>query len=202
MFIQVIQGRASEPDAVRHALDQWQQELAPGAVGWLGTTAGITTDGQLVAVARFESAEAAQRNSDRPEQHRWWTETAQLIEGEPVFHDCPQVDTFLAGGSDQAGFVQVLQGTVDDPDRMWQMMPQMSNLNDYRPEIIGGMIALEGDGSHFTQVVYFTSEQEARQGESKEPPAEVREAMEGTEELFHDVRYLDLTEPWLYSPAR
>jgi hypothetical protein len=202
MFVQVIQGRVSEPDALRHALDQWQREVAPGAVGWLGTTAGVTPDGDLVAVARFESEEAAHRNSDRPEQHRWWTETARLLEGDAVFHDCPDVDTFLAGGSDQAGFVQVLQGTVSDADRMWELMPEYSGLSDYRPEIIGGIIALDSDGTHFTQAVYFTSEREAREGEAKVPPAELSAALDESGELFEDVHYFDLTEPWLYAPTR
>jgi hypothetical protein len=201
MFIQVIQGRVSEPEEIARAFDEWHRELAPDAVGWIGTTAGVTADGELVAVVRFESAEAAQRNSNRPEQHRWWTETAKLLAGEVVFHDCPTVDTFLAGGSDDAGFVQVIQGTVSDADRMRELMGQMSGLNDYRPEIIGGTVALDNDGAHFTQVVYFTSEREARQGESKEPPPELRDTMAESDQLIHDTRFFDLTEPWLYAPG-
>jgi hypothetical protein len=49
-------------------LDRWVKQLVPGAEGWLGSTAGLTEDGRLVALARFETGEAAQHNSDRPEQ--------------------------------------------------------------------------------------------------------------------------------------
>ena len=83
MFVQVIQGQVSDPEQARAALDRWARELAPGAGGWLGSTAGVTEDGRFIALARFESEEAARRNSDRPEQDRWWAETARLFTGRP-----------------------------------------------------------------------------------------------------------------------
>ena len=58
-------------------------------VGWLdrllGGTAGVTEDGRFIAVVRFESEEDARRNRDRPEQDRWWSETAKLFDGSPHF---------------------------------------------------------------------------------------------------------------------
>ena len=72
MFAQVMRGRTSNPEGLRAAMDRWMVDLRPGAVGWLGSTAGVTDDGMAVAVARFESAEAAGRNSRRPEQTAWW----------------------------------------------------------------------------------------------------------------------------------
>lgn len=48
--------------------DEWREKLAPGAEGWLGGTYGVTDDGEFVAVVRFESREAATKNSARPEQ--------------------------------------------------------------------------------------------------------------------------------------
>jgi hypothetical protein len=53
---------------VRAQLDKRVAEVADGAIGWLGSTGGVTDDGRLVALVRFESAEAAQQSSDRPEQ--------------------------------------------------------------------------------------------------------------------------------------
>ncbi len=82
MFVQVIQGQVADPGKVRAALDQWIRELAPGSIGWLGTTAGVTEDGRFIELARFESEEAARANSNRPEQDRWWAETAKLFTGE------------------------------------------------------------------------------------------------------------------------
>jgi hypothetical protein len=41
----------------------------------------LTDDGRFIALARFESEEAARRNTDRPEQDRWWTEIAKLFTG-------------------------------------------------------------------------------------------------------------------------
>lgn len=202
MFVQVIQGRVADGAQLHEAYERWLRELAPGADGWLGTTAGVTADGEAIALARFESATAAQRNSRRPEQHQWWTETARLYEGEVAFHDCTDVVMYLAGGSDDAGFVQVMQGEVRDPVRARQLMGQMEGLREFRPEIIGGTDALHGDGRHFTGAAYFTSEAAAREGERKEPPPELRPAFAEEKEVYGEISYFDLTDPWLYSPRR
>jgi hypothetical protein len=101
MFAQVIRGRTSNPEAVPAATDRWMRDLAPGAVGWLSTTAGLSDDGQVVLVVRFESAEAAERNAARPEQDRSWQETRGLFDGEPRFLES----------------TDVMVETVGDPDR-------------------------------------------------------------------------------------
>jgi hypothetical protein len=97
MFVQVIQGQASDADAVRSALEAWQRDLAPGAAGWLGSTGGITDDGRMIALVRFESAQAAQRNSDRPEQDAWWSAVSRLFTGEPTFSNSEDVIVDLVG---------------------------------------------------------------------------------------------------------
>ena len=102
MFVQVITGKTSKAAEVRAAVDRWEKDLAPGAEGWLGSTAGVTEDGRLVALARFESEEAAQRNSDRPEQGEWWAEVAKLLDGEATFRNSVNVMPDLRGDPDQA----------------------------------------------------------------------------------------------------
>src|SRR5919198_6335605 len=82
MFVQIIQGQVTDAEQVHAACDRWARELAPDAIGWLGETAGVTEDGRFIGFARFESEEAARRNSDRPEQDRWWAETSKLFTGE------------------------------------------------------------------------------------------------------------------------
>ena len=51
MFVQVIQGRVNDAAAVRRRFDKWMSDLAPGSIGWLGSTAGVTDDGMLIARA-------------------------------------------------------------------------------------------------------------------------------------------------------
>ena len=199
MFIQVLQGQVHDEAALGRQFDRWLQELAPQADGWQGTTAGLPTQGGFIAVVRFASEEAARRNSDRPEQDRWWTETAKSL-GEVTFHDCPEVDTFGAGGSDQAGFVQVIQGRATDPERLRQLNAESGDqLRVMRPDIIGGTVAWHGDGG-FTQTVYFTSEAEAREGERREMPEDQRGGSAEWQTMIVDARYFDLLDPWLQSP--
>jgi hypothetical protein len=40
VFVQVIQGQVADAGKLKAALDQCIQALAPGSIGWLGTTAG------------------------------------------------------------------------------------------------------------------------------------------------------------------
>ena len=61
MFVPVIRGRVTGPEQVHAALDRWSGQLAAGALGCLGSTAGVTEDGWFVALARFEVQEAARR---------------------------------------------------------------------------------------------------------------------------------------------
>ena len=203
MFIQVIQGQITDVGEMRAALDRWHGELAPGADGWLGTTAGVTDDGMFVNTARFESPQAARRNSERPEQGQWWAETAKLFSGETTFHDCTEVYMYVKGGSDSAGFVQVMQGRIRAPQRMREIIALGERgLADFRPDLIGGFAALHGDGG-YTEVAYFTSELAAREGEGKQLPAEMRELFEAWKGLFEgEPTYFDLRDPWLYSPPQ
>ncbi|HWB71165.1 MAG TPA: hypothetical protein VG452_03030 [Egibacteraceae bacterium] len=200
MFVQIFQGRVRDPAAAQRLLERWVTELSPGAEGWLGATAGVTSDNELVSVVRFDSEGAARRNSDRPEQGSWWQEMERLFDGQAVFHDCRQVATVLGGGSDEAGFVQVIQGRTGDPERLRGMQREMEpRLAERRPDLIGQLVADHGDGG-FTAVAYFISEEQARRGERQEPSPEDRELMERYSELTGDLRYLDLRDPWLFSP--
>lgn len=200
MFIQVIQGKVTDAARLRAALDQWVAELSDGAAGWLGVTGGVTDDGTALTVVRFDSEAAARRNSDRPEQGEWWAETQRLYHGEVVFHDCPEVDTMLQGGSDEAGFVQIIQGRVTDSDRYREVHRQYeSALSQFRPEIIGSTLALHSDGG-VTETVYFTSEEAAREGERKELPAELQSVLDDENSLYEgEPTFFDLRDPWLVS---
>jgi hypothetical protein len=194
MFVQVIQGGVKDAAGLESRWRKWIQEVKPGAVGYLGSTAGITSDGEFVAVVRFESREAAQKNSDRPEQSQWWNETEGHLQ-DPAFQDCEKVELWLGGGSDDAGFVQVIQSPETAPEEMSE--EDERKMAEIRPDVIGGLTAVHGDGSGQTSVAYFTSEQEARAGEAK-PEFEEQERQSGFDPSRS--RFFDLTEPWLDSP--
>jgi hypothetical protein len=201
MFVQVIQGQVTDPEQVHAALDRWSRQLAAGAPGWLGSTAGVTGDGRFVALARFESEEAARQNSDRPEQGQWWMETSKLFTGEVIFRDSSDVTADIVGDPDKAGFVQVMQGRGSDPDRARELMAQNPDeWAAFRPDVIGS-VAVVHEGGAYTVAMYFTSEEAAREGERKEPPPELKAQMEEMSQLsISEPEFADLRQPWLYSP--
>ena len=202
MFAQVIQGPVSDAGEARAALAQWQQEVAPGAVGWLGSTAGVTDDGQFLAVARFDSAESARRNSERLEQDAWWTQTSKLFTAEPKFTDSVDVALDIVGNPDEAGFVQVIQGRTSDPKRAREMMSgdDSGQWAAFRPDVLGSA-GIGHENGAYTMVLYFTTEAEARAGESKELTAEMAAQMEEMNSLaVGESKYFDLKRPIIFSP--
>jgi hypothetical protein len=197
VFIQIIQGKCTKQEELRAAMDRWRVECEPGALGFLGGTYGFTDDDMFCAVVRFESREAARANSARPDQGRWWESVEPLFDGPVEFHDCSDVMLMMDGGSDQAGFVQIIRGKADDPDALRAMMSDTELLHDMRPDILGATLAIEPDGT-FTETVAFTDEESARAGEQREMPAEMRERME---RAMHDVRFMDLHHPFFASKS-
>lgn len=198
MFVQVIEGRVADRDRLRQKMDSWLKELRPGASGFLGTTGGVTDDGKAILLARFESAAAAKANSERPEQDRWWADTEPCFDGEVTFTDSDDVEPYLAGGSDDAGFVQVMKSNGVDRSRLHALDEGFEDVAaSFRPDLIGGLRVWMGP-DRCVEAAYFTSEAEAREGEKKAPPPELAEQMAEFETVMSDTEYLDLRDPWLY----
>ena len=195
MFVQVVQGTVNDPDALMAAVQRWRDEVGPGATGWLGSTGGVTEDGRFIALVRFASEDDARRNSDRPEQAQWWASTSVHF-GDVEFHDCTEVFPILGGGSDDAGFVQVIQGRVEDSSHIKAMLADTSSLHEMRPDILGATLAIEDDGT-FTETVAFSDEESARKGEQVQPPPDVARELAT---LIHGATFYDLHKPWFESP--
>jgi hypothetical protein len=202
MFIRVIQGRATNPPGIRRDLGRWQRLLATDADGWLGSTAGITDDGWSITAVRFASEAQARRNSDRPEQREWWRDASQHL-ARIVVHDAAKVHTYGRGGADQAGFVQVIQGHGNNLARMATLgRNQGEALVREAPHILGMTVAEHVDRpGDFTQIVYFTSEQDARRFDPESPVEADEPAQEERRRLMTNLRCFDLRDPQLLSPS-
>ena len=192
MFIQVMQAKSTRQDEVRALTEEWN-DLPDDGSGFLGATYGFTDDDEFIGVVRFESKEKAMANSSRPETDAMAKRMAELMDGPPTFHDCDDVTVWRDGGSDDAGFVQIIQGKTDDPDRLKEVMSADANdMRAQRADIIGGTFGLEADGT-FTNTVAFTDEASAREGETKSgPPEEIQS-------LMSDLKFYDLRDPWFAS---
>ena len=201
MFAQVIQGKATDRAGLQKQWERWNDDVKPNAAGFLGSTAGITPSGEFITVARFESEDAARANSDRPEQGAWWEETSQYL-SDVMFHDCTEVDVFGDGGSDDAGFVQIIQGKVKDVAAARELDARMEpGMREARPDVIGGVNCWHPDSGRFTSVIYFTSEAEARAKEKEMETSEEAAAYMKEMEALSDgePKFLDLPEPWYSS---
>ncbi len=194
MFIQIIQGTVTDADALQRSVARWRKEIKPGARGYLGSTGGVTPDGRGITMVRFESEADAQANSDRAEQGAWWNEASKAFGDDVTFHNCTEVESILGGGSDDAGFVQVLQGRTNDQAQMRKTGREIQDeLHALRPDILGVVVAFHGDGG-FTQAIYFSSEEAARAGEkAMENDSELNQRLRAT--IEGDLTFFDLKEP-------
>ena len=202
MFVQVITVGVSDRDALYAALDDWQREVGPGATGLLGGTAGVTADGTAVVTARYETAEQANTNAARREHQEWFAAAgAALATAEPVIKDSVEVFDDIVGNPDEAQFVQVMQGKINDRARAKEFAEKSrAQWADFRPDILGTLMVLH-DNDEYTMIIYFTNEEEARAGEQKELPAELASQMEQMNGVFvGEPQYLDLKDPHLMVP--
>ena len=197
MFVQVIEGKTSNPAAIIEHGDRWQKDVRPGAIGYLGVTAGVTADGRTVAIVRFDSEASARANAERPEQTKWFQGMAKLYDGEPTFIESSDVTEWMGGGSNDAGFVQVMKSSGVDRAQVEKMDAAFEPFADQRPDLLGGLRIWTGRDSCI-DVAYFTSEEAARKGEQADVPDEMKALMGEFEEGMGQTEYLDLTDPQLH----
>ena len=147
-------------------MDRWSEELGPGAIGFVGSTGGVTDDGEFIVLARFESEDAAQKNSQRPEQDAWFKEFSTHLDGEPTFMNSTDIDEWRVGAPTTPASYRSSPAASRDKEKVRQMFTGMDDeMAKLRPDVIGGLVVW--DGNDFVQSVYFTSEKEAREGERR-----------------------------------
>jgi hypothetical protein len=189
-------GRVTDKDRLVRQMERWLRDIRPGAEGYLGSTGGVTPDGRGILLACFESAAAAQANSARSEQDVWWSDTEACFDGPVTFTESDDVEDVGEGSSVAAGFVQIMKGTGDrarvaEMDRLFE-----EHMSDFRPEILGLRRIWTGPQS-YVEAAYFTSEEEAREGERKPLPPAFAEHMGDFDDMTAGVEFLDLREPML-----
>jgi hypothetical protein len=194
MFVQVIEGHTNDATGLRGQLDRWREDVKPSAVGFQGSTVGIADDGTFVALARFSDADAAAKNSSRPEQGAWWEETVKYFDGEPTFRESNDTAEIFDGPTAKAGFVQIMEGRVSDRAKAEAFESDMlDTLHAARPDLLGSQRVWFDDGS-YVEAAYFTSESDARSGEQGDDFAGPQQEYV---ELFGDMTFIDLRDPLL-----
>lgn len=199
MFIQVIEGHTSDPEALHRRIEVWQEELQPGAIGYLGSAGGCTADGSFVMAVRFTDRASAERNAQRAEQTEWWRGTEVHLDGPVSFHETEDVHVMAHGSLDDAGFVQVMEGHVSDRSKAERLENEADPLlAELRPDLLGSITAYFDD-DEYADLAFFTSEREARENERSEMPPEFAERFDQWEKVMKVDRYLDISDPWVTS---
>ena len=140
MFVQVIKGRTTDAAALRARGDGWRDEVRPGATGYLGGTFGIADDGTFLdprpvrrrgrRQGELRPTRAGRRGGRTPPS----SSTARRRSASRA--TSPRL---FGGGSDDAGFVQVMEGKVADRAKAEAFeTPEMeAQLRAARPDLLG-----------------------------------------------------------------
>jgi len=198
VFVDVIKGSTSNPDATRRQIGEWVTRIAPHLSGWRGTTAGVTADGTFVAMTRIDADATPGMARDQ-----WPSATPALLAGDRsslVYDKVTLLDE--KGNIGGAGFVQLVFGAVHDSVRADEYLKEFdSAYAPLRPDCIGRLMARRDDGQ-FVGVFYFTSEQDARTAEAQAVPPEIADLIQRGQALSDGPgTYLDLTSPWIFEPS-
>jgi hypothetical protein len=198
VFVQVIEGRSTDEAALRRLVEQWDAEVKPGATGFLGATAGVSADGIVVVFVRFVDEAAAVANRGRPEQMAWWHDMLEVFEEPPASYESSDVTLLLAGGSDEAGFVQVIRATKPDRAKIDALMTpeRIAEVQRSRSDLIGSIRVWLADGS-FIEAAYFTSESAARDAERSGDYENVEAPFV---DAYGPMTFVDLPAPSFQSP--
>lgn len=199
MFVQVIRGQVVDERPLRAQFDRWRTELRPGALGFVGCTAGVAPGGRFIAIVRFDSALAAEANGARAEQASWWRDTRDLID-DATFHGSDDIELLLGGGSDDAGFVQVIEGRTASRNEFMRLERALedSSFVEERSDFIGSTLAFWTDGT-WLEAAYFTSETAVREGERRGLSSGVAATFDEWQRVAAPVTYFDLADPWTIS---
>lgn len=195
--VQVVRGTTSSAPAVADLWRGWIDAVAPVLPGWLDVTGGVTADGDVVCVTRFADEEAARRALDHPDHRAWWQNTQPVLGADVQVHASDDVGPPEYDADPAAGFVQMMLATVADRPAVERIEHELDEaFRRWRPDSLGGY-RVWLPGGKMLAVDYFTSEAEARAGESSEPPPEVADALPRWLALMGDVEWFDLRHQWV-----
>ncbi len=196
IFVQIVQGEVHHPERTRDHYERWFDQVAPGADGWLSSTAGVTEDNEFVAVVRFASELAVRANTQRPEHTRWWEEMQREFAAPATVHHCARVATFGESRPDHAGFAQVVQGTTGKLSEVLENVAETEqhHIYEHHLNVTGGLVADHGD-HRFTELIYYPSDEAARHSGTEGLARKGVSLVERLAGVVADVRYFDLHDP-------
>lgn len=195
MFVRTIRARVSVKPLLRNAWDHIAEALS-GRPGWCSAVAGIPQPHAFIASLEFTDGTSAAAALADPPVTRWLKEVENCLE-DIVVVDSSEGETLLSGPRQEARFLQIIEARTTDKERWIAINEAMQEvMRTHRPEVLAASIAWHG-GDRFTETVYFTSEQEAREKESREFPGGMVGLFGELMNLVEDLTYTDVRAPWI-----
>jgi quinol monooxygenase YgiN len=94
-FVQIIEFQSSRIDDIRNLVEQ-MRDRGPGLAVRGNFTADRDRPNTYVNIVEFESAEAAEENSNRPETQEFAAKMAELCDGPASFRNLDLIENWQA----------------------------------------------------------------------------------------------------------
>lgn len=197
MFVSVIEGNVLAKALLRNAWEQLQTALSADD-GWIRSAAGVDGSGRFIGLTYLSSAEAWSELVKRADV-RLWLDNVQAHLDSPTSSESPQASVLIDPGHEPARFMQFIKARTSDVERFTAVNDAFQiEVRSHRPDVVGSLITwLEGD--RFIETVLFSSEQDARDAESREFPGGIEGLFGELMQLMQDIDYRDVRDPWLAS---
>lgn len=91
-FVQIVEFRASDIDAVRERGHAYEQEMGGDRGGAATVCADRDNPGRYFIIGRFGSFDEAMKNSEDPRTQALAADMAKLADGPPTFYNLDVID--------------------------------------------------------------------------------------------------------------
>ena len=190
MMLQLVLASGADEEQLQRDLRRWADESradVAGATRAFTSTAGLTGDGRAVVVTR---------GGGDPGTLAWWSSPDTCLPAPLTVLATTDVTAVEVGDAGEAGFVQVMRARVPDRARFEALEAEIGPaFVAFRPDFLAGFRAWFDDGT-VAAVDYFRSEAEARAGESRDMPAELRAGFGEWLALTEGAEWYDLARPF------
>jgi hypothetical protein len=195
LFVSIIEGNALATALLRNAWEQLQTALSAGE-GWIRSAGGVDGSGHFTGLICLSSSQAWSEMVKTAEVRLWLGNVTAHLHA-PSSVESSQASVLIDPGHEPVGFLQFIRARTSDVERFTAVNDAFQvEVRSHRPDVVGSFIAwLEGD--RFIEAVLFTSEQDARDSESREFPGGIEGLFGELMQLTQDIEYRDVREPWL-----
>ncbi len=195
MFVWIVEGDVLAKALLRNAWEQLQVTLSAHP-GWIRSAGGVDGSGHFTGMIYLTDPQAWSEVAEDDGVKLWLVNVLKHLNA-PVSSETPRASVLIDPMQESARFLQFISARTSDVERFTAVNDAFQiEVRTHRPDVVGSLIAWFDD-DRFVETVLFTSEQDARNAESREFPGGIEGLFGELMQLMQGIDYRDVRDPWL-----